>query len=83
MGTTEKINDRKYNDGKVVNTLRRYTEEERADDQSGQADDVKSLLEFFFIHVLIPFAVQPFFITIISEMLPIQITKTVFFFYKS
>jgi hypothetical protein len=30
MGTTEeKINDRKYNDGKVVNTLRRYTPEEK------------------------------------------------------
>ena len=33
MGTTEeKINDRKYNDGKVVNTLRKYTEEEKAYD---------------------------------------------------
>ena len=32
MGTTEDINDRKYNDGKVVNTLRKYTEEEKAYD---------------------------------------------------
>ena len=32
MGTTEDVNDRKYNDGKVVNTLRKYTEEEKADD---------------------------------------------------
>ena len=32
MGTTEPVNDRKYNNGEVVNTLRRYTEEERADD---------------------------------------------------
>ena len=32
MGTTDDVNDRKYNDGKVVNTLRRYTEEEKADD---------------------------------------------------
>ena len=29
MGTTESINDRKYNEGKVVNTLRKYTPEEK------------------------------------------------------
>ena len=32
MGTTEPVNDRKYNDGKVVNTLRKYTPEEKAYD---------------------------------------------------
>jgi hypothetical protein len=32
MGTTEAINDRKYNNGEVVNTLRRFTDEEKADD---------------------------------------------------
>ena len=33
MGTAEKINDRKYNDGKVVDTtVRKYTEEEKGDD---------------------------------------------------
>ena len=33
MGTTEKINDRTYNDGKVVDTtVRKYTPEEKADD---------------------------------------------------
>jgi hypothetical protein len=32
MGTPDPINDRKYNNGEVVNTLRRYTEEEKADD---------------------------------------------------
>ena len=32
MGTAEAVNDRKYNDGKPVNTLRKYTEEEKADD---------------------------------------------------
>jgi hypothetical protein len=30
MGTTEDVNDRKYNDGKVVNTLRKYPAEEKA-----------------------------------------------------
>ena len=32
MGTPEAINDRKYNNGEVVNTLRRFTDEEKADD---------------------------------------------------
>ena len=32
MGTSDPINDRKYNNGEVVNTLRRYTDEEKADD---------------------------------------------------
>ena len=32
MGTTEDVNDRKYNGGKVVDTLRKYTPEEKADD---------------------------------------------------
>ena len=30
MGTTEDVNDRKYNNGEVVNTLRKFTEEEMA-----------------------------------------------------
>ena len=32
MGTTEKVNDRKYNGGKVIDTWRKYTDEEKADD---------------------------------------------------
>ncbi len=32
MGTTEDVESRKYNDGKIVNTGRRYTEEEKAYD---------------------------------------------------
>jgi hypothetical protein len=32
MGTTEDVEDRKYNNGEVVNTLRRYTPEEKAYD---------------------------------------------------
>ena len=32
MGAIEPINDRKYNNGEVVNTLRKYTDEEKADD---------------------------------------------------
>ena len=32
MGTSGKIGDRKYNGGEVVNTLRKYTEEEKAYD---------------------------------------------------
>ena len=32
MGTSEPVEDRKYNNGEVVNTLRRYTDEEKADD---------------------------------------------------
>ncbi len=32
MGTTEDVNDRKYNNGEVVNTLRKYTPEEKAYD---------------------------------------------------
>ena len=32
MGTTELVNDRKYNNVEVVNTLRKYTAEEKADD---------------------------------------------------
>ena len=32
MGTTEDVEDRKFNDGKVVNTLRRFTDEEKAYD---------------------------------------------------
>ena len=32
MGTSDPINDRKYNNGEVVNTLRRFTDEEKADD---------------------------------------------------
>jgi len=30
MGTTEEINDRKWNDGKVINTLRKYKDEEKS-----------------------------------------------------
>ncbi|MBQ8254979.1 MAG: YjbQ family protein [Clostridia bacterium] len=32
MGTPDPINDRKWNDGKVVDTLRKFTDEEKADD---------------------------------------------------
>ena len=32
MGTTEEVGDRKWNDGKVIDTLRKYTEEEKAYD---------------------------------------------------
>ena len=32
MGTAEDINDRKYNDGKVIDTWRKYTDEEKAVD---------------------------------------------------
>ena len=32
MGTAEPINDRKYNNGEVVDTKRKYTEEEKAYD---------------------------------------------------
>ena len=32
MGTAEAINDRTYNNGEVVNTLRKYTPEEKAYD---------------------------------------------------
>ena len=32
MGTTEDVNDRKYNDGKVIDTWRKYTDEEKAVD---------------------------------------------------
>jgi len=30
MGTTEDVNDRKYNGGEVINTLRKFTDEEKA-----------------------------------------------------
>ena len=30
MGTTEDVNDRKYKDGAVINTLRKFTDEEKA-----------------------------------------------------
>ena len=32
MGTTEDVDDRKWNDGKTIDTLRKYTEEEKAFD---------------------------------------------------
>ena len=32
MGTTESVNDRKYNDGKVIDTGRKFTDEEKGDD---------------------------------------------------
>jgi hypothetical protein len=32
MGTTEDVNDRKWNDGKVIDTKHRFTEEEKAYD---------------------------------------------------
>jgi secondary thiamine-phosphate synthase enzyme len=33
MGTAESVGDRKYNGGKIVNTLRKYTKEEKAYDE--------------------------------------------------
>ena len=33
MGTTEDVGDRKYNDGKVVNTLHKFLDEEKAYDE--------------------------------------------------
>ena len=30
MGTTESVGDRKWKDGSVINTLRKYTDEEKA-----------------------------------------------------
>jgi hypothetical protein len=30
MGTTEDVEDRKWNEGKVINTLRKFTDEEKA-----------------------------------------------------
>ena len=30
MGTTEPVNDRKYNNGETINTLRKFTPEEKA-----------------------------------------------------
>lgn len=30
MGTTEDVEDRKWNNGEVINTLRKYTDEEKA-----------------------------------------------------
>ncbi len=32
MGTSDPINDRKWNDGKVIDTLHKFTDEEKADD---------------------------------------------------
>jgi len=32
MGTTEDVGDRKWNNGEVINTLPKYTEEEKAYD---------------------------------------------------
>ena len=32
MGTTDEIEDRKWNNGETINTLRKYTDEEKADD---------------------------------------------------
>ena len=32
MGTTEDVGDRKWNNGETINTLRKYTDEEKADD---------------------------------------------------
>ena len=32
MGTTDDVNDRKYNDGKIIDTWRKFTDEEKADD---------------------------------------------------
>ena len=33
MGTTEDVESRKYNNGEVINTLRKFTEEETAYDE--------------------------------------------------
>jgi hypothetical protein len=32
MGTADEVEDRKWNNGEVINTLRKYTDEEKADD---------------------------------------------------
>ena len=32
MGTTEDVNDRKFHGGQTINTLRKYTDEEKAHD---------------------------------------------------
>ncbi|MBQ7499844.1 MAG: hypothetical protein IJT91_03015, partial [Clostridia bacterium] len=32
MGTTEDVEDRKWNNGEVINTLRKYPDEEKAED---------------------------------------------------
>lgn len=32
MGTTEDVNDRKFHDGKTINTLHKFTDEEKAYD---------------------------------------------------
>ena len=32
MGTTEDVGDRKWNGGEVINTLHKFTDEEKADD---------------------------------------------------
>ncbi len=32
MGTTDNVGDRKWNNGEVINTLRKFTDEEKADD---------------------------------------------------
>jgi len=32
MGTTDDVEDRKWNDGQVINTKRRFTDEEKAYD---------------------------------------------------
>ena len=32
MGTTDEVEDRKWNNGEVINTLRKYTPEEKAYD---------------------------------------------------
>jgi hypothetical protein len=33
IGTAENVNDRKYKNGEVINTLRKYTGEEKANDE--------------------------------------------------
>ena len=33
MGTTEDVGDRKWNNGEVINTLRKFTDEEKAYDR--------------------------------------------------
>jgi hypothetical protein len=32
MGTTDEVEDRKWNNGEVINTLRKFTDEEKAYD---------------------------------------------------
>ena len=32
MGTTEDVESRKFHNGETINTLRKYTDEEKADD---------------------------------------------------